>query len=169
MGRWVDGQMGRFGHCIGLTHTQRYHAHYHTAGEGPVYQGRLKSFPVQDDEHFLRVARYVERNAYSAGLCERPEAWQWGSLHHWSHWSHGSAVARKRLSGWPVRRHPNWTEQVATAFSDKQRERLQWSVRRGVPFGDEGWTEHVARVFDLESTMRPRGRPRKRPEPTDAK
>ena len=90
MGRWVDGEMGRFGHCIGLTHTQRYHARYHTAGEGPVYQGRLKSFPVQDDEHFLRVARYVERNAYSAGLCERPEAWQWGSLHHWSHWSHWS-------------------------------------------------------------------------------
>ena len=42
--------MGRFGHDAGLTHTQRYHSHYKTAGMGQVYQGRIKSFPVQSDE-----------------------------------------------------------------------------------------------------------------------
>ncbi len=26
----------------------------------PLYQGRFKSFSVQDDEHFLTVCRYVE-------------------------------------------------------------------------------------------------------------
>jgi putative transposase len=52
--------MGRFGHYIGLTHTQRYHAHYKTTGTGHMYQGRFKSFPVQSDEHFLTIARYVE-------------------------------------------------------------------------------------------------------------
>lgn len=43
---WAD-KRGR------VTHTQRWHAHHHTAGTGPVYQGRFKSFPVQTDEHFL--------------------------------------------------------------------------------------------------------------------
>jgi putative transposase len=35
----VDGEMGRFGQWLDLTHTQRHHAHYHTAGDGHLYQG----------------------------------------------------------------------------------------------------------------------------------
>ena len=30
----VDGEMSRFGQWLGLTHTQRYNAHYQTTGEG---------------------------------------------------------------------------------------------------------------------------------------
>ena len=39
---------------------------YHTVGEGHLYQGRFKSFPVQGDGHFLVVCRYVERYALQA-------------------------------------------------------------------------------------------------------
>ena len=53
----VDGEMGRFLRWVTATHTMRYHAHYHTSGEGHVYQARFKSFPIQDDEHFLTVCR----------------------------------------------------------------------------------------------------------------
>ena len=63
-----------------VTHTQRWHAHYHTSGTGPLYQGRFKSFPVESDEHFLTVARYVERNALRANLVERAQDWRWSSL-----------------------------------------------------------------------------------------
>ena len=45
----IDGEMGHFGQWLGLTHTQRYHAHYHTTGDGHLYQGRYKSFPVTLD------------------------------------------------------------------------------------------------------------------------
>jgi putative transposase len=31
--------------------------HYHRRGGGHLYQGRFKSFPVQDDLHFLTVCR----------------------------------------------------------------------------------------------------------------
>lgn len=41
----VDREMGRFGKWLGLTHTQRHHAQYETAGNGHLYQGRFKSFP----------------------------------------------------------------------------------------------------------------------------
>ena len=53
---------------VTLTHTQRRHAHRDSAGTGHVYQGRFKSFPVQEDEHFYTVCRYVERNALRAKL-----------------------------------------------------------------------------------------------------
>ena len=59
----VDGEMSRFMGWVGGTHTMRYHSHYHTSGMGHVYQQRDKSFPIQDDEHFFVVCRYVERNA----------------------------------------------------------------------------------------------------------
>ena len=34
------------------------------------------------------------------------------------------------------------------------------SAQRGRPLGDEEWVESIARRLNLESTMRPRGRPR---------
>jgi putative transposase len=39
-----------------------------------VYQGRFKSFPIQDDDHFYVVCRYVERNALRARRkrCQEP-------------------------------------------------------------------------------------------------
>ncbi|MEO8497102.1 MAG: transposase, partial [Planctomycetota bacterium] len=61
-----DGELSRLVGWLTLTHTQRWHAHRHSTGSGHVYQGRFKSFPVQDDEHFLTVCRYVERNAQRA-------------------------------------------------------------------------------------------------------
>ena len=64
-----DGEMSRFLRWITATHTMRYHAHYHTSGEGHVYQGRFKSFPIQDDSHFLTVCsiRRTECLACRAG------------------------------------------------------------------------------------------------------
>ena len=154
----IDGEMGRFAQWVGLTHTQRYHVHYQTTGLGHVYQGRYKSFPVQCDGHFLTVCRYVERNAYAAKLCRGPDQWKWGSQYHWRK---GDALSRQLISTWPVRRRNNWIQWTRTDFSKEERTKLDWSRDRGVPFGDETWVEATARRFDLESTMRPRGRPNK--------
>ena len=155
-----DGEMSRFSQWLALTHTQRYNAHYHTTGEGHLYQGRYKSFPIQSDEHFLSVCRYVERNAYSAKLCDTPDAWQYGSLHRWLR---GTAKEKSLLSKWPIPRRANWVNWVQQALSTKEQKRLQWCMKRGAPFGDETWVESTARRLDMESTLRPRGRPRKVP------
>jgi putative transposase len=64
---------------ITVTHTQRWHAHRRSSGTGPVYQARFKSFPVQTDDHFITVARYIERNALRAKLVEQGEEWRWSS------------------------------------------------------------------------------------------
>ena len=45
-----------------------------------LYQGRYKSFPVESDDDFYQVARYVERNALRANLVSRAEDWRWSSL-----------------------------------------------------------------------------------------
>jgi putative transposase len=57
-----DGDLSEFMRLLTVTHTQRWHAAHHTAGTGPLYQGRFKSFPIERDEHLLTVLRYIERN-----------------------------------------------------------------------------------------------------------
>ena len=81
----VKGEMSRYLRWITATHAMRYHAHDHTFDAGHVYPGRFKSFPIQNDEHFLTVCRdmSVERNALRAGLVQRAEDWRWGSLWRW--------------------------------------------------------------------------------------
>lgn len=156
----VDGEMSRFMKWIGGTHTMRDHAHYHTGGLGHLYQQRFKSFPIQDDEHFLTVCRYVERNALRAKLVSRAENWRWGSLWRWVKKTEPDPVL---LSHWPIARLPKWIDRVNEALSDKEMETVRRCAHRGQPFGDECWTESIARRLNLESTMRPRGRPRKPP------
>ena len=151
-----DGAMSRLLYWITMTHSQRYHAHYHTAGDGHVYQGRFKSFPVQDDDHFFVVCRYVERNALAAGLVEEAEQWRWGSL--WN-WCGGKSIIQ--LSTWPIPRPPGWSKRVNRVVSENEAKKLQQSIRRGSPFGDELWTKMTAQQLNLESTLRPLGRPRK--------
>jgi putative transposase len=66
---------------------------------GHVYQGRYKSFPVESDEHFWVVARYLERNAQRADLDLRADEWRWSSL--WRH-CHGTAEEWSLLAIWPI-------------------------------------------------------------------
>ncbi len=104
------GELSDFGHWLTLTHTQRWHAHYHDVGTGHLYQGRFKSFPVAEDDHFLQLCRYVERNALRAGLVERAEQWRWGSL--W-HRYQGETPPPPWLSTWPVAEPADWVKEDA--------------------------------------------------------
>lgn len=155
-----DGEMSQFLRWVTATHTMRYHAHYHTSGEGHVYQGRFKSFPMQDDDHFLTVCRYVERNALRAGLVGRAEEWRWGSL--WR-WLQSTEPVPNLLSPWPIPRRPNWVERVNEPLTDKELAAIRRSAQRGSPLGDATWMESIVQRLGLESTLRPRGRPQVRP------
>src|SRR5688572_30907818 len=68
-----DGELSSFLGWLSNAHVRRWHAHYHSDGEGHIYQGRFKSFPVQDDRHLLLALRYVEANPLRARLVERAE------------------------------------------------------------------------------------------------
>lgn len=151
----LDGEMSRFMGWIGGTHTMRYHAHYHTSGLGHVYQQRYKSFPIQDNDHFFVVCRYVERNALRAKLVDRAEDWRWGSL--WR-WLQKPEPDPKLLSPWPLPRLPNWVERVNEPLTKNELDAVRISAQRGRPLGDETWVESIAKRLNLESTMRPRGR-----------
>lgn len=158
-----DGQLSQFMRWLTVTHTQRWHAHRHTTGTGPIYQGRFKSFPIEMDEHLLTVLRYVERNALRAKLVARAEDWPWSSL--WLR-ANRRGVAQggedvPTLSDWPTDRPRNWVRRVNQVESEAELKALRGSVKRGAPFGGEAWVRRTAKRLGLESTLNPRGRPRR--------
>jgi putative transposase len=99
------GELTDFLRWLTHTHVMRWHAHHGTSGTGHLYQGRFKAFPLETDEHFYTVLRYVERNALRANLVDRAEEWRWSSL--WRR-QFGNAEARQLLSAWPLPRPRNW-------------------------------------------------------------
>ena len=153
-----DGDLSTFVNWLTLTHTQRWHASHHTIGHGHLYQGRYKSFLCEKDEHFVQLVRYVERNPLRANLVRRAEAWRWGSA--WRRTS-GTPKQKKLLDEWPVPIPRSYATLLNEPQSEDEVEAMRCAITRGNPFGSDAWTERTIKKFKLETTIRPRGRPKK--------
>lgn len=156
-----DDELTAFTRWLTHTHTMRWHTHYHTQGTGHLYQGRFKSFPIAEDDHLYAVLRYVERNALRANLVQCAEAWRWCSLWRRGHPGWGPAIT---LADWPLPRPRTWAKLVNEPQTEAELEAVRRSVRRGAPYGDGNWQERIAKRLGLEFTLRPRGRPKKKPK-----
>src|SRR4051812_46860000 len=138
-----DGELSEFLRLLTVTHTQRWHAAHGTAGTGPLYQGRFKSFPVQSDHHLLLTGRYVESNALRARLVR-------GSAQRWR-WCSAAARGREQppewlspLSGWPIDVPRNWSALVDVLPPTDDAEQIVRCIRRGCPLGSERWMSQTA-------------------------
>ena len=157
-----DGDLGRFMQRLTTTHVRRWRLHRGSVGEGHLYQGTYKSFPIQQDEHFLTVCRYVERNALRANLAKHAQDWRWSSV---AARAMTQAQAEREnkplLTDWPVDRPRQWLRLLNEPQSKAEMDALHRSVQRGRPFGGAAWEKQAATRLGLESTLRSRGRPRK--------
>jgi REP element-mobilizing transposase RayT len=80
-----DGDLPRFMQRLTITHVRRWQEHRRYVGLGHVYQGRYKSFPLEEDAFFgRRAVCRAERAAGQLGgaggrvaLVESLEAWLW--------------------------------------------------------------------------------------------
>lgn len=136
------------------SHVRRYHKHY--AGSGHVWQGRFKSFPVQEDDHLITVMRYVERNPLNAGLVGSAKDWPWSS-----HRQRIGKCSPTLLDASPVALPKDWSGYVDSPFRGEELREIEECLQRQSPFGFPEWKQTVASSLGLESTLRPRGRPRK--------
>ncbi len=153
-----DGQMTDFFRWLAHTHAMRRNRARRKMGNGRLYQGRYKSFLIQRDENLLTVLRYVERSPLTAGLVEKAQLWQFGSL--WAR-KDGDRVPKSMLAPWPVERPSNWTARVNAPLAPRDVERVQVSIERSRPFGTDDWVRRTTSRLGLEHTIRPEGRPPK--------
>lgn len=157
----LDGQLSHFLHHLTSTHVRRWHEFHQSTGQGHIYQGPFKSFPVQDDEHFYTVCRYVERNSLRANLTDSAHHWKWGSCWARQRPEHASSLP---LCAWPTPRPSNWNDYVNQPLTEAELRALRNSSRRGSPYGTQSWQQNVATQLGIQHSLRPAGRPRAFPE-----
>ena len=122
---------------------------------------RLTIFEKPEDyAAFMRVVEetweIVPLPVYA--MVAMPNHWQWSSAHA----RRQRAEERRWLAipgDPPLPR--NWRSWVNKMETEAELTSLRRSVKRGVPFGDDQWTRSSAVRLCLETTTRPRGRPKK--------
>jgi peptidyl-tRNA hydrolase len=152
-----DGGLKKFMHWITTTHTRKYHALTKTVGGGHLYQGRYKSFIVENDLYLHIVLKYIERNPVRAKLVQKCEDWQWGSAYRRTL---GTVKEKKLLHAVPIDLPSNYHTWINTDDKSTDLVSIRNSLNRGVPYGGESWKEKMIKEYNLGSTVRLPGRPR---------
>lgn len=152
-----DGDLSDFMKRVTVTHTQRYRVATNTVGEGPIYQGRYKSFIIKNDHHLFTVLRYVERNPLTAQLVRDPLGWEYGSAYRRYK---GTPKEKQLLFPWVCKEPEDYLLLLAQSLTPKEIEKIERSEIKGVPFGDDEYVIETAEKYDINSTLRGRGRPR---------
>jgi len=149
----VDGEISRWMAWLQMMHTRSWHKRHDTVGRGHFYQGRYKSFIIQKDIHFLKVCRYVERNALRAGLVHKAEHWEWSSSH---------PKNRIQISPWPVSKPDNYLSYINENMTNSELDSIRRSVTKNNPYGSSKWSKKVATENNIETSLRSVGRPKKK-------
>lgn len=146
--------LSNFMHLVMTSHVRRYHKHYGTSGH--IWQGRYKSFIIQENNYLLTALRYVEGNPVRANLVRSAIKWEWSS-----HRERIKLKPNELLAEPPIDLPSNWTEFVDEPLSSNDLEKIRNSVIRQAPYGELEWQISICKNLNLESTIRPRGRPAK--------
>jgi putative transposase len=149
----ADGDLSAYMMWLTTAHVRRYHQDYHSSGH--VWQGRFRSFPIQEDDHLLQVHRYIERNPLRVGLVTWAQDWFWSSATPFR-------PGLPELAASPVAYSRDWLRYVNEPQTEREVEALRECIRRRRPFGDQTWSAETAQQMGLEASLRPRGRPPKK-------
>lgn len=151
-----DGDLSKWVAWLTSVHAMR--SKHMTTGRptAGLYERRYRSFPVQENQRLLDAILWIERLPTTNPGVQDLLQWKYTSL---------ASRLGKRPCEWlsqpPVAIPLNWEEQISQGLEADRSARLQVSIDRGAPYGDEAWVEKMAKRFHLESTLRPRGRPKK--------
>jgi putative transposase len=150
----IGEELSKWMHQIENAFVKRHHMYYQTTGL--VWQGRFKDFPVQNDEHFLTLIRYVERNPVRAHLVSSALDWRWSSIRERIYRSKNRIIRDS-----PVILPEKWKSYVDKPLTSKELEEIRICVNRQSPYGSSKWKKAICKSYGLEQSIRPRGRPRK--------
>ena len=95
-----------------------------------------------------------------AGMVRHAKDWKWASPAMRISPAPPAWLLKQRH--WPVDVRSDWSTWVDRPQTAAEEAALAESIRRGRPFGEPSWQKRIAKQLNLESTLRPRGRPQVR-------
>ncbi len=82
------------------------------SGGQHYWQKRYYDFNIRNYSQFVEKLRYIHRNPVKAGLCERPEDWEWSSFRHYATGCEGRVEIE---SEWTARKRERAAERLCPA------------------------------------------------------
>lgn len=140
-------------HWISSSYVRYYNKRYNISGH--LWQGRYKSFIVQEDTYLLVLLKYVEANPKRARIVKDCCEYRYSSARN--------RVENKEdliISKPPIELPNNWYSYINSQEKDIDTQSIRNCINRQSPLGDENWKYMVAKKYNLESTLNPRGRPK---------
>ena len=153
-----DGDLSKFMAWLTMTHSVRWHTKPKRSASGGLYERRFRSFPVQDNSQLLDVLRFVESHPIRSGLVKDLRDWPWSS---WSRRAQEPDAAWPLLSNPPIPFPSDWNKQLCQEIPSESFDRILQCIQRSCPYGASDWVQKTVVRLGIESTIRPRGRPKK--------
>jgi putative transposase len=140
-------------HWISSSYVRYYNKRYNISGY--LWQGRYKSFIVQEDTYLLVLLKYVEANPKRAKI-----------VNDCIDFKYSSAKQRVDNNAYIIDDVPiifplNWLEFINSDENKVDLDSIRNSIDRQSPLGDESWKYEVSKEYGLESTLNSKGRPKK--------
>ncbi len=157
-----DGDLSRWIAWVTSVHSMRNKSLRAGTASNGLYERRFRSFPVQDNERLIDAILWIESGFTVAEAAEGEDASKTGAhgMIQSSYSTRILTVSRDWISLPPVALPADWSERVLQGLNRGSAEQIVNSIDRGAPYGDAAWVTKMATRFKLESTLRPRGRPR---------
>jgi len=123
-----EGSLSRWMQWVMTSHVRYYHKKNRSSGH--IWQGRYKSFIVEQESYYLSVMRYIEANALRVGLVDEAQKWHYGSLYE-------RTFGKNTFLCEPlVELGDEWKEFVNEPIKMFELETLRNSVNRQAPLGE---------------------------------
>ena len=128
-----DGDLATSMRWLGTSHVRRHHERKGTVGTGHLYQGRFKSFLVEEDMHLLTVLKYIERNPVRAKLAPTAQEWRWGSAYRRIS---GTPKQLQLLAELPIDQPKNYKKWINDPEPSEELQTLRHSVNNSGSYGN---------------------------------
>jgi len=145
---------------LNLSYAKHYRCKY--GGVGYLWQGRFKSFVIQNGRYILECGRYVELNPVRAGMVDSAEIYRWTSYRFYALGERNKIVDENpeylSFSESIEKRHAKYKEFVADGLKEKRRLNRYF---RGKAYGDEKFVKMLADNKGLKQLWSHSGRSKK--------
>ncbi len=146
---------------INLSYVQYYkNKHRHI---GHFWQDRYKSILISKDDYLLACGSYVELNPVRARIVEDPKDYKWSSYNAYAYGKKDLIVDEhpiyKELSEVDEKRRSKYRELVKGMI--KEKDSMRGEMNRRVAYGNEVFLKKVAKEYNVDEVIKPKGRPRK--------
>ncbi len=144
-------------HWISSSYVRYYNRRYLVSGH--LWQGRYKSFIVEEDSYLLTLLKYVEANPKRAKIVKDCIKYKYSSAYN--------RVKNKDddlLDILPIELPDDWYNFINEKDKKIDLDNIRNSIERQAPLGKKEWQNKMAGRYGLESTLNPRGRPWKKEE-----